>query len=175
MQPVRSVATVLMVMVLATAAWSQQATNPVTSAVREVLQERQKNLVAAAEAMPAEKYSFHPTTPQMTFGHLVMHVAKSNYFLCAKIGENAAPQVAVADTDPKPRLVAGLKSSFEFCSTALAKLDDSKLADELALWGGRKSTRAAALIDLTSDWADHYAMAAMYLRLNGLLPPTAKK
>lgn len=28
---------------------------------------------------------------------------------------------------------------------------------------------------LASSWADHYAEAAMYLRLNGLTPPTAKK
>jgi len=28
---------------------------------------------------------------------------------------------------------------------------------------------------LPSSWADHYGAAAMYLRLNGLLPPTAKK
>jgi hypothetical protein len=30
------------------------------------------------------------------------------------------------------------------------------------------------LIALTNDWADHYSAAAMYLGLNGLLPPTAK-
>ena len=33
---------------------------------------------------------------------------------------------------------------------------------------------AFALIALTNDWADHYSAAAMYLRLNGLLPPTAQ-
>jgi hypothetical protein len=32
------------------------------------------------------------------------------------------------------------------------------------------------LIALTpNDWADHYSAAAIYLRLNGVLPPTAKK
>jgi hypothetical protein len=51
---------------------------------------------------------------------------------------------------------------------------DAKLGDELTLFGGRKGTKAAAVIALTSDWADHYSAAAMYLRLNGLLPPTAK-
>jgi hypothetical protein len=42
------------------------------------------------------------------------------------------------------------------------------------VWGGRKAPRDFALIALTNDWADHYS-AATYLRLNGLLPPTAKK
>jgi hypothetical protein len=27
---------------------------------------------------------------------------------------------------------------------------------------------------LAASWSDHYGMAAMYLRQNGLLPPTAK-
>jgi len=27
----------------------------------------------------------------------------------------------------------------------------------------------------TGDWADHYSQMANYLRLNGILPPTAKK
>jgi hypothetical protein len=31
------------------------------------------------------------------------------------------------------------------------------------------------LIHLATGWADHYGAAAMYLRLNNLLPPSAKK
>jgi hypothetical protein len=30
------------------------------------------------------------------------------------------------------------------------------------------------MLTLASAFADHYGMAAMYLRLNGLLPPTAR-
>jgi hypothetical protein len=41
-------------------------------------------------------------------------------------------------------------------------------------FGGRKATRARAVIALAQDWADHYAQAAMYLRLNGILPPSAR-
>jgi hypothetical protein len=28
---------------------------------------------------------------------------------------------------------------------------------------------------LVEDWSDHYSQQAGYLRLNGILPPTAKK
>jgi hypothetical protein len=27
----------------------------------------------------------------------------------------------------------------------------------------------------TGDWADHYSQTAIYLRMNGQLPPTAKR
>jgi hypothetical protein len=53
-------------------------------------------------------------------------------------------------------------------------VDDSKLGDTLELFGGREGPRAFALIALTNDWADH-STVAMYLRLNGLLPPTAQE
>ena len=57
----------------------------------------------------------------------------------------------------------------------LAKADDSTLGHAVAFPGGRTATRAAALIYLVTGWADHYAGEAMYLRLNGLLPPSAQK
>jgi hypothetical protein len=124
--------------------------------------------------MPADEYGYKPTQAQMSFAHLVGHIAQSNGFLCSKISGIAAPPQRVSDADPKTKLVDALKASFDFCSTAFSQVGDAKLADEVTLFGGRKSTKAAAVIALTGDWADHYSAAAMYLRLNGLLPPTAK-
>lgn len=160
----------------ATAVFAQDK-NPVTSVAREILPRQQKNLVAAAEEMPADKFGYKPTEQQMTFGHLVLHIIGSNNHLCSTIGdvpEVKAP-VPLKETDGKDKLVAGLKASFDFCTTALAKVDDSKLGDEVELFGGRRGPRAFALFALTNNWADHYSSAAMYLRLNGMLPPTAEQ
>ena len=164
----------LLLLLAATAVLGQEK-NPVTSVVKEILPRQQKNLVAAVEEMQADKFSYHPTEAQMTFGHLVLHIIESNNYLCARIAD--LPEVKPAglkESDGKDKLVAALKASFDFCTTALAKVDDSKLGDTVELYGGRKGLRAFALIALTNDWADHYSSAAMYLRLNGLLPPTAK-
>jgi uncharacterized damage-inducible protein DinB len=160
---------------LATTLALAQDKNPVTSVVKEILPRQQKNRVAAVEEMPSEKFSYKPTEQQMTFAHLVLHMIEANNHLCSKIGD--VPQLKAADlkeSSGKEKLVAALKGSFDFCATALSKVDDSKLGDEVELFGGRKGPRAFALIALTNDWADHYSSAAMYLRLNGLLPPTAQ-
>lgn len=153
-----------------------QEKNPVSSAVKEIMPRQQKNIVAAAEEMPADKYNYKPTEQQMTFAHLMLHIIGTNNDLCSKIGEVPAvkPPVALKETDGKEKLVEALKASFDFCATALAKVDDSRLGDELELFGGRKGTRASALIILASSWSDHYGSEAMYLRLNNLLPPTAQ-
>src|SRR5882762_567537 len=157
-------------------AFAQDNKNPVTSVVAEFLHSKQKNLVAAAEEMTADKFGFRPTPEQMTFGNLVLHIIQSNSYLCAKIGEvPEAKSPGLKETDGKERLVTALKASFDFCSTALGKVDDSRLGDTVELFGGREGPRAFALIALTNDWSDHYSAAAMYLRLNGLLPPTAQE
>jgi len=152
-----------------------QDKNPVTSVVKEIMPRQQRNLVAAVEAMPADKFGYKPTEQQMTFGRLLLHIIESNNYLCSKIGD--LPEVKAAplkESDGKEKLAAALKASFEFCTAALNKVDDSKLGDEVELFGGRKGSRAFALIALSNDWADHYSSAAIYLRLNGLLPPTAQ-
>jgi hypothetical protein len=163
-------------LVLAAVCVFAQEKSPVTSAVKEILPRQQKNLVGAAEEMPAEKYTFKPSEQQMTFGHLVLHVIESNNLLCSKVSQTpqVKPPVPLKEADGKDKLVSALKSSFEFCSAALGKVDDSKLGEEIELFGGRKGSRAFGLIALTNGWADHYSAAAIYLRLNGLLPPTAQ-
>jgi hypothetical protein len=148
--------------------------NPVSATVKGQLPRFSKNMVAAAEAMPAEKYSFKPTPEMNTYAHLVMHIVQSNNTLCSKISGMAAPDVKIADSDPKDKLVAALKSSFEYCATALANVDDSKLGEQMMLFGNRPASRAAALVGLSDGWNDHYGAQAIYLRLNGILPPTAQ-
>ncbi len=151
-----------------------QKKNPVTTVIKEILPRQAKNLQAAVETMPADKFSFKPTPAQMTFGHLVAHMIDSNYYLCAKASDIAQPKVDKPKEADKDALVAALKASFDFCTTSLAKVDDSKLGDTIQAYGGREVPRAWSLIALTNDWADHYSAAATYLRLNGLLPPTAQ-
>ena len=167
--------TVVTLLVSSLTASAQQIKNPVTTVIKEIVPKQQRNLVAAVEEMPADKFGYKPTPQQMSFAHLVLHMTESNYVLCAKASDLPQPKHdELKDTDGKDKLLAALKSSFEFCNTAVEKVDDSKLGDTIEARGGRKEPRAWALIALTNDWADHYGAAAMYLRLNGLLPPTAQ-
>jgi hypothetical protein len=150
--------------------------NPVSSALRDILPNRQKNTIAAIESMPADKFGYKPTPEQNTFGHLVAHMIETNNLLCSKAAGVSAPKVEEAkESDSKDKLVSALKASFDFCSDTLAKMDDSKLGETAEIFPGRQGSRAWASLVLSSTWADHYAEAAMYLRQSGILPPTAKK
>lgn len=149
--------------------------DPVATAARLILQRFQTNTNSAIEAMPADKFSYKPTADQMTFGHLAAHIAESNNLFCSKAADVPAPKVDEAkETDSKDQLVAAVKASFDFCSDALAKMDDSKLGDTIELFPGRMLPRSVAVLAIASSMSDHYAAAAMYLRLNGIQPPSAK-
>jgi hypothetical protein len=154
---------------------AQQA-NPVADAFRDNYKEQAKNLIAAAEEFPAEKFGYKPTPAQMSFGDIVVHLSQGNDYLCGSIGGVKAPtRTKVDHDDAKPALVARLKETFAFCDQALAPLTDATLSEQLPFFGGRKLSRAAVMTLTTGDWADHYSQWAIYMRLNGLLPPTAKK
>jgi hypothetical protein len=152
-----------------------QASAPMATAFRASATEASKRLVAAARLMPADKYGYKPTPAQMDFGTIVGHLANESDLFCGVVGGTKAPdRSGPVPTDPKEALVRRLTQSFQFCDTALAALDDSKLGETFSMFGltlSRADLEARAI----ADWADHYSQLAIYLRLNGLLPPTAKQ
>ncbi|HEV8381523.1 MAG TPA: DinB family protein [Gemmatimonadales bacterium] len=158
------------------AAVAPPSTSPVADALRQMEQRFARNLIAAAEAMPADKYNYRPTPAQMSFAQIQVHLAnEGNDVLCSKVAGVAAPQRAPVDTTAtKEQLVARLRETFQFCETAFAKLDDSKLGETTPMFGMTPS-RATAILITVGDWADHYSQEANYLRLNGILPPTAQR
>jgi hypothetical protein len=160
---------------VATAAAAPPA-SPVADAFRQMEQRFARILVAAAEAMPAEKYTYRPTPQQMSFAEIQVHLAnEGNDDLCGKLTGIPVPKRAAIDTTAtKEQLVARLKETFGFCETALAKLDDSKLSAPIQLFGPNPFSQASAILITVGDWADHYSQEANYLRLNGVLPPTAQ-
>jgi hypothetical protein len=149
---------------------------PVSQAFRDEAAAASKNLIAAATEMPAEKYSFKPTPAQMSFGEIVAHLVEGNDYLCGEIGGTKAPaRTKVTGASGKDALLGQLKETFSFCDQAFAKLDDSNLGEQIPFFGGKTRSRAYMMYLTVGDWADHYSQSAIYLRLNGMLPPTAKK
>ena len=158
--------------------------NPITATFRARIAGLHRNIAQAFDSIPESKFSYKPTPAQLSIGFIAQHVASDNYFFCnnfgAMKGTPAAEDTATADsvkaTWPKEKLVAKLKDSFAFCEKAIAQVDDAKLADPVTLtFGGNSRTvaRAGMLIGHVQDLADHYSQLANYMRLNGMLPPTA--
>jgi hypothetical protein len=148
----------------------------VVASAKEIFQRQSGYMVSAAEQMPADKYGYHPTPDQWTYGKIVSHVTQANFGVCGMLsadGPGTGP--AVTDTTPKDQLVQILKQSFETCQKALDGLQDLSLGGTIAYFRGAKKPRARALVELIGDLEDHYSQMASYLRMNGMLPPSANK
>jgi len=126
-------------------------------------------LVAAFDSIPASKYSYRPTPAQQSIGYIAQHLEDANYDLCALLGgpkhsfsaKDSLPDTVKA-TWPKDTLVARLRASLRFCDAALARL--GKVDD---------AGRASTLLAFETDLAEHYSQLASYMRLLGLVPPSA--
>jgi uncharacterized damage-inducible protein DinB len=140
-------------------------------------------LIGAFDSIPADKYAYAPTPPQQTIGYVAQHLVDANYALCARFGRLEGPMFAgdaLADTIrarwPKDTLVERLKASFRFCATAMSRVDDTSLAEEVPIGpAGSVQTQQRALSFLlyVTDLAEHYSQIASYMRLIALVPPSA--
>jgi hypothetical protein len=159
-------------LLIVSAATAQQG--PVSQTIRSVAQEEARNLRAAAVEMPAGRYGFRPTRGQRTFGEIVVHIHDDNRTTCGAIAGQAPPaEERLLATASKEVLLAALDRSLAFCDAALAGATDATLGDSVTYYGDG-ALRARPLVGIVEDWASHYSQLAMYLRLNGILPPTAR-
>lgn len=140
-------------------------------------------LMAAFNSIPASKYGFKPTPAQQSVGYIAQHLENANYVLCERIGGMKAvmgPKDSVADTIkaawPKDTLVARLRKSLLFCRDAFTKLDDAKMSDAVPNGpsdSGQSEPRVRSLLFFVTDLAEHYSQIAGYMRLMGMVPPSA--
>ena len=158
--------------------------NVITDVFRGRTMSLQHNLAQAFDSIPGDKFDYKPTPAQLTIGHIAEHLANDNYFFCDQFGamkgkrtaEETSTPDSVKATWPKEKLVTQLKASFDFCEKAFAQLGDAKLTDDVTMsYGGnlRQVPRVAMVLIHVQDMTDHYSQIANYMRLNGLLPPTA--
>jgi len=158
--------------------------NPITDVFRGRTIGLQRLLAQAFDSIPESKFGYKPTPAQLSIGYVAQHLANDNYVFCDNFGDmkvsRPAKDTATPDSVkaqwPKDTLVAKLKESFTFCDNALKQLDDKKLAETITIHfrgQSRQIPRAQMVLNHVADLADHYSQIATYMRLNGMLPPSA--
>jgi hypothetical protein len=158
--------------------------NPIVAAFKARITGLHRNIAQAFDSIPEAKFGYKPTPAQLSIGYIAQHVASDSYLFCDQFGakKSSLPEKDTATPDsvkatwPKDTLVAKLKASFAFCQDAIGQLEDGKLADQVTLtFGGRSRDvpRISMVLGHALDLADHYSQLANYMRLIGMLPPSA--
>jgi len=125
--------------------------------------------LAVAEAMPAESYDFKPNPEEMSFGELMIHIAKANSDAFADVaGTEALAQPSGTD---KKTAIKFLTDSFDRCAKDFAAMTPAQFNKMLDIGEGRKATGIEVLSWAFTDTAHHRGQAEVYLRVKNIKPP----
>jgi uncharacterized damage-inducible protein DinB len=163
----------LVICLLAPAAISYAQQNPITANNRFMYEGAQKILLRSAELMPEEKYAFKPAEGVRTFGQIIGHAADAQYRFCSIVLGEKNPGLKIEKTKTtKAELVAALKESFAYCNKAYDGLTDVSAAEMVKVFGSDMPKIGALTVNQVHS-VEHYGNLVVYLRMNGLTPPTS--
>jgi uncharacterized damage-inducible protein DinB len=143
-----------------------------------------KNLLASADRMPEEGYSFRPVDSVRTFGELLGHVADTQYLFCSSAKREPNPRPGAEgpgrssassiekSARTKAEITRALAESFAYCDDVFARLKDSELSGGRSLIG-RDQNLATVTTLAVVHLVEHYGQVTVYLRLKGLVPPSS--
>ena len=151
----------------------------------------EKQLVPLAEAMPADKYNFAPSSDLFkagavvdykgvrTFGQLLAHVIQANDFFFLGVQGISKPDeattaklAAIGKLTQKDDLIKALKESFANAHVAVASLTPENAWDHAGR--GATDTRAEEVTHALGHAYDIYGQLVEYLRMSAIVPPASQ-
>jgi uncharacterized damage-inducible protein DinB len=150
----------------------------------------ESEFVAAAEAMPDDKFNFSPESLSLqgsdykgvrTFASEVKHVATANYAFWLPITGDAMPAGITDGEGPanlksKAEIVKYLKDSFALGHKAAAALTaDNVLGTVKTVIFPKPMSRLFLSTFAVQHANDHYGQMVEYLRMNGIVPPASRQ
>jgi uncharacterized damage-inducible protein DinB len=133
-------------------------------------------LVKIANAMPEDKFGFKPTPAQRSFGEQVLHIAQVNDMLVGAVGgKTPAPPAVNMKATGKAEIVKAMSDSFDYGTKVINEFNNTTIQETVQAPFMGASTRARVLFFLNSHTQDIYGQMAVYLRLNGIVPPASQR
>jgi uncharacterized damage-inducible protein DinB len=162
-----------------TFAQAQEAPKTLAETYNQIMNIAERQIVSAAEAMPADKYNFAPTqgdyTGVRTFAQQVKHLTEANYgFFISWNVPGAVKREDIEKLSSKDDLVKALKDSYAYAHKAIDTLTPANYLEPSG-FGPAKSTRAGAAAFAIAHSMDHYGQMVEYLRMNNIVPPASRK
>jgi hypothetical protein len=146
---------------------------------------------SAAEAMPEQKWGYRPPEgmfkndkPEFgpaelrTFAEQVKHVACANFAFAAEL-DGTQPPDACDKGGPSPaktraELLVYLRDSFRALKKSVSAITVKNMYDPIDGPYAGPNTRLGLAEVCVWHAADHYGQMALYLRLNGIVPPASR-
>jgi uncharacterized damage-inducible protein DinB len=139
------------------------------------LGDAERKLVALAEAIPQDKYTWRPAEGVRSISEVFMHVAGANFMLPGMAGVPAATGTNLTrDSEKtvteKAQVVDALRRSFAHAKSAVSSMSDADLDTPAQLFG-QPSTKRGVLLLIATHAHEHTGQQIAYARMNGIAPP----
>ena len=129
-------------------------------------------IIASAELMPAENFSFKATPDIRTYAEMFTHVAQAQESICPIIAGTAPAKSPVqSKAETKDEVVAVIKHSFDTCDAAYASVTEANM-NEVSGSGYFRGTKLGNMWKNVAHNNGMYGQMVIYLRLNGIVPPS---
>jgi uncharacterized damage-inducible protein DinB len=152
-------------------------TSQVLAQLRGDWQAQKDTMMKIADAMPEAKFGYKSTPPQRNYGEQIMHVALTNVELLKVLGgKAAAPTFTAESAKTKSEVLKALADSYDYGTALLGEESEASVVQSLKdspTWLGPAS-HARIFWTLLAHTMDIYGQMAVYLRLNGIVPPASR-
>jgi uncharacterized damage-inducible protein DinB len=137
-----------------------------------------RQIVALAEAIPAEKYSWRPAANVRSTGEVFMHIAGTNFFLLKRMGHKVPADFESVDVDKvamdKAKVIDWLKRSLDAVRDAHATVTPVELKKKEKFFD-HEATDEGLYLRLLVHANEHMGQLVAYARMNGVVPPWSDK
>ncbi len=163
---------------VAGAGQANKSANPLTDELRDSYAIFKNNFTKMAARMPADKYSFKPVPEVENFAQRMAHIIEANTRACAGLKGESKTSGARGKTT-KAELVPALKESFDYCDPVFGTITDATAVQMVdgrignpPMAAGTVRSRLSVLYNIVRHSNEMYGYMAVYLRLNGVVPPS---
>jgi len=128
-------------------------------------------LIALAEATPAEKFAWRPAPGVRSTSEVYMHLAMANFYFLTLVGQKMPADLkreSEKEVTAKADVIAWLKRSLEAVKTAHASEKD--LARKVTMFK-RDTTADAVYLRAIIHSNEHMGQLIAYARMSGVVPP----
>jgi uncharacterized damage-inducible protein DinB len=135
-----------------------------------------QQLVALAEATPAEKFAWRPAPGVRSTSEVYMHIAVANFYLLSVTGPKMPADLkddAEKTVTSKAEVIAWLKRSLEAVKQAHLKVTPQDLARKVHIQD-RDATVDGIYLRIIVHANEHMGQLVAYARMTGVVPPWSK-
>ena len=133
-------------------------------------------LVALAEAIPADKFAWRPAPGVRSTSEVFMHIVTANFYLLSVTGPKMPPDLKMNSektVTSKPEIIAWLKRSLEAVKQAHLAADPKDMSRKVEVFG-RDATVDGMYLRIIVHDNEHMGQLIAYARMNGIAPPWSR-